>query len=194
MLNSYTNIYLFIWLCIHKQISQCIRQLSHNAPFCNRNVNASSLLLQNSALWDMGLVHCSICATDLCGLLTWSCDIRLFNIGFRIVVLSTLCLPCPVNLFFYCKTTFDQDLNTMPLNLNICLPLNTVHTYWKPYFKLFFMFYQIQSVVIYETLCSASNGIDFLILWQVGDMIIKGAYSWNDSTMFRRFCSLVYQT
>ena len=41
------------------QISQCIRQITHNAPFSN------IFLLQNGALWDMGLVHCGICAMGL---------------------------------------------------------------------------------------------------------------------------------
>ena len=42
------------------QNPQCIRQISHNAPVCNRNV-----LLQNGALWDMVLVHCGICTAGL---------------------------------------------------------------------------------------------------------------------------------
>ena len=41
------------------QIPQCIRQITHNAPFSN------IVLLQNGALWDMGLVHCGICAMGL---------------------------------------------------------------------------------------------------------------------------------
>ena len=41
------------------QIPQCIRQITHNAPFSN------IFLLQNGALWDMGLVHCGICAIGL---------------------------------------------------------------------------------------------------------------------------------
>ena len=41
------------------QIPQCIRQITHNAPFSN------IFLLQNGALWDMGLVHCEICAMGL---------------------------------------------------------------------------------------------------------------------------------
>ena len=41
------------------QIPQCIRQITHNAPFSN------IFLLQNGALWDMGLVYCGICAMGL---------------------------------------------------------------------------------------------------------------------------------
>ena len=33
---------------------------SHNAPFCNRDVHTCAFLLQNGALWDMGLAHCGI--------------------------------------------------------------------------------------------------------------------------------------
>ena len=50
-------------------IPQYIRQISHNAPLCNRNVHISvhmcTFLLQSGALWDMGLVHCGICEMDL---------------------------------------------------------------------------------------------------------------------------------
>ena len=41
------------------QIPQCIRQITHNAPFSN------TFLLQNGALWDKGLVHRGICAMGL---------------------------------------------------------------------------------------------------------------------------------
>ena len=41
------------------QIPQCIRQITHNAPFSN------IFLWQNGALWDMGLVHFGICAMGL---------------------------------------------------------------------------------------------------------------------------------
>ena len=41
------------------QIPQCIRQITHNAPFSN------IFLPQNGALWDMGLVHCGIWAMGL---------------------------------------------------------------------------------------------------------------------------------
>ena len=47
------------------RIPQCITQISHNAPFCNRNVHMCTFLLQNGALWGMGLVHCGNCATGL---------------------------------------------------------------------------------------------------------------------------------
>ena len=50
------------------QIPQCIRQISHNATFCNRNVHMCTFLLQNAALWDMGIVHPGIC--EVC-LLLW---------------------------------------------------------------------------------------------------------------------------
>ena len=62
------------WLCsrflchIDRPISQippCIRQISHNAPFCNRNVHTCTFLLQIGALWDVGLVHCGICPKSL---------------------------------------------------------------------------------------------------------------------------------
>ena len=51
------NIYhtLFVNRLI-SQIPQCIRQTSHNAIFCNRNVHAWKFLLQNEELWDVGLV------------------------------------------------------------------------------------------------------------------------------------------
>ena len=48
-------------------IPQCIKQISQNASFCNRNVHTCTFLLQNSALWDIGLVHCGICETALLG-------------------------------------------------------------------------------------------------------------------------------
>ena len=51
---------------IDKIISQfppCIGQVSHNAPFCNRNVH--TFPLQNGALRDMGLVHCGSCAHNI---------------------------------------------------------------------------------------------------------------------------------
>ena len=40
------------------QIPECIRQVSHNAPFGNRHM--CTFLLLNIALWDMGLLHCGI--------------------------------------------------------------------------------------------------------------------------------------
>ena len=50
-------------------IPQCIRQMSHNASFVTEMcTHLCTFLLQNDALWDMGLVHCGICAT---GLLQW---------------------------------------------------------------------------------------------------------------------------
>ena len=42
-----------------------ISHISHNAPFCNRNVHMCTFLLQKGALWDMGLVHCGICEMGL---------------------------------------------------------------------------------------------------------------------------------
>ena len=41
------------------QIPQCIRQITHNAPF------SKIFLLQNGALWYRGLVHCGICTMGL---------------------------------------------------------------------------------------------------------------------------------
>ena len=41
------------------QIPQCTSSISHNAPFCNRNVRVCTFLLQN-AFWDICLVHCGI--------------------------------------------------------------------------------------------------------------------------------------
>ena len=44
------------------QIPQCTNSMSHNTPFCNRNINVFTILLQNGALCDilciMGLVIC----------------------------------------------------------------------------------------------------------------------------------------
>ena len=57
------------------QIPQCIRQMSHNAPFCNRNVQGT-FLLQNGALWDMGLVDCGIVRQVYWYLLSWIMKIR----------------------------------------------------------------------------------------------------------------------
>ena len=45
------------------QIPECIYAITHNAPFCNRNV--CTFLLQNGALWDIFLMHCGICETCL---------------------------------------------------------------------------------------------------------------------------------
>ena len=50
-------------------IPQCISQISHNAPFCNRNVHTCTFLLQNGALWVLRLVHYGVCATSL--LIAW---------------------------------------------------------------------------------------------------------------------------
>ena len=43
------------------QIPQCNSPISHNAPFCNRNVHVCTFLLQNGALWDIHLMHHGIC-------------------------------------------------------------------------------------------------------------------------------------
>ena len=40
-------------------ILECIKQIFLNGPRCDRNVH--KFLLQNGALWDIGLVHCGIC-------------------------------------------------------------------------------------------------------------------------------------
>ena len=42
------------------KILQCIRQISHNTPFCNRNVHTCTFLLQNVALWNICRMHCGI--------------------------------------------------------------------------------------------------------------------------------------
>ena len=63
------------------QIPQCIRQISHNAPFCNRNVHIS-VTKQNRALWDMGLMHFGICA---------------------ICIFLGITIHCLMNWFFLCN-------------------------------------------------------------------------------------------
>ena len=40
------------------QIPQCTKHISHNAPFCNRN------MLENCALWVICLMHSTICEMD----------------------------------------------------------------------------------------------------------------------------------
>ena len=47
------------------QIPQCIRLISHNAPWCNRIVYTYAHFSQNGSLWDTWMVHCGICATGL---------------------------------------------------------------------------------------------------------------------------------
>ena len=42
-------------------IPECTCPISHNATLCNRNVHMCTFLLQNGALWDMGLMHCGTC-------------------------------------------------------------------------------------------------------------------------------------
>ena len=42
----------------------CTREISHNKSFCKQKcAYMCTFLLQNCALWDMGLVYCGICAT-----------------------------------------------------------------------------------------------------------------------------------
>ena len=56
----------FIWKRIISQITQCIRQKSHNAPVCNRNVHTRPLFcykMVHCGIWHWWLVHCGICAT-----------------------------------------------------------------------------------------------------------------------------------
>ena len=85
--HQYSSGLLHRWYCRPiSQIPQCISVISHNAPFCNRNVHTCghfcykmehcgkwdwcvcTFLLQNGGLWDMGLpVHCGICVTGLSG-------------------------------------------------------------------------------------------------------------------------------
>ena len=49
------------------QIPQCVRQISHNAPFCDRNVHTSThFFYKFGALWDICLIHCGICEVGLC--------------------------------------------------------------------------------------------------------------------------------
>ena len=51
--------------CSNSPLSpQCTILISHNAPFCNRNVHMCAHL-QNGALWDICLVHCGICGIGL---------------------------------------------------------------------------------------------------------------------------------
>ena len=64
---------------LHKS-HKCIRQISHNAPLCNRNVHTCTFLLQNGALWDMGLMHCGIYAT---GSITYNIANHKFTSVFR---------------------------------------------------------------------------------------------------------------
>ena len=77
------------------QIPQCIRKISHNAPFLNRNVtpNMCTFLLQNGALWDAGLVHCGICEIGLYDWLRTS-DTTLENTG-KLITWSTWFYPHP---------------------------------------------------------------------------------------------------
>ena len=49
------------WLNGLVKIPQCTSPISHNAPFCNRNVHVCTFLFQNGALWDNWLMHCGIC-------------------------------------------------------------------------------------------------------------------------------------
>ena len=68
------------------QISQCIRQISLNAPFCTRNV--CTFLVQNGALWDRGLVHCGIWAMSL--LLWQNIDYVLTKEAPQLILMSRL--------------------------------------------------------------------------------------------------------
>ena len=56
------------------QIPQCTSPISHNAPFCNRNVGP--FLLHNDVLWDICLMLCGICVLGLLqvSLKLWSWD------------------------------------------------------------------------------------------------------------------------
>ena len=53
------------WNCTVAQIPKCTRPISHNAPFCNRNVHMCTFLLQNGALGDICLMCCGICEMGL---------------------------------------------------------------------------------------------------------------------------------
>ena len=48
------------------QIPQCTTAISHNAPFCNRNVHVCAhFCYKNGALWDICVMHCVICEMGL---------------------------------------------------------------------------------------------------------------------------------
>ena len=47
------------------QFPQCTSPLSHNAPFCNRNVHVCTFLLQKGAFWDIYRMHCGFCQNGL---------------------------------------------------------------------------------------------------------------------------------
>ena len=48
------------------QISQCIRQASHNTPYCNQNVHTYANFFYKAVLVEIrDLVHCEICAASL---------------------------------------------------------------------------------------------------------------------------------
>ena len=55
-----------VWFVAYRpieQIPRCTSSISHNAPFCNRNMH--TFLLQNGASWDIWLMHCGICEIGL---------------------------------------------------------------------------------------------------------------------------------
>ena len=56
------------WIQYTHLTNPTLHQISHNAPFCKRNVD----ILQNDALWNMALEHGGICAIGLfLGLYSW---------------------------------------------------------------------------------------------------------------------------
>ena len=59
-----------------------MHQIPHNAPFVTE---MCTFLLQNDALWDMGPMHCGVCAT---GLLEGICLMGLIETGKWITLLS----------------------------------------------------------------------------------------------------------
>ena len=78
------------------QIPQCTSPISHNAPFCNRNVH--TFLLENGALWDICLVHYGICEM---GLLNISGELRCNHTRFSVwIFIGKMCITM---ITFYSK-------------------------------------------------------------------------------------------
>ena len=69
------------------QIPQRIRQISHDAPFCNRNVHMCvHISVTNGVLWDIGLVYCWICELSL--LFSYTSSNTLWHLGGEMVYKS----------------------------------------------------------------------------------------------------------
>ena len=123
------------------QIPQCIKQISHHAPFCNRNVHTCTFLLQNGALWDMGLLHCGIWATGLLrsclpiwmmlsdqweyiwnNLQTkhiWHCIVRIVTIIMIGIIYS--CFAIFRNIHFICSVVYLIIFYSMPSQIVILM-------------------------------------------------------------------------